>query len=98
MFCLFIVSYLLFGKPPEKRLSATVFEYISSHQEIMADILDVEERLNAIGLTSSTNKPASLHCGCLSSFQQWNTELPQAVIQVLMLSRGQARVCSVCNT
>lgn len=55
-------------------------------------------KIKCIGLTSSTNRPASLCCGCLSSFQQWNIELPQAVIQVLMLSRGQARVCSVCST
>lgn len=83
---------------PKSGFSATVFEDISFHQEITADILDVEERLSAFGCTNSTNRPASLYGGCLSSFQQWNIELPQAVIQVLMRSRGQARVCSVCST
>jgi hypothetical protein len=64
----------------------------------MTVILDAEERLNAFSLTIGTKRAASLYCCCLSSFQQWNIELPQAVIQVLKLSRGQARVCSVCDT
>lgn len=47
---------------------------------------------------TTLKRAAFLYCCCLSSFLQWNIELPQAVIQVLMLCLGQARLCSVCDT
>lgn len=85
-------------KPSRYWFSAGLFKHHLFHQEQMTDILDARERLSAFGLTSSIKKAASLCYCCLSSFQQWNTELPQAVIQVLMPSLGRARVCSVCDT
>ena len=47
---------------------------------------------------AALKRAASVYCCCLSSLQQWNIELPQAVIQVLMPSLGRARMCSVCDT
>ena len=47
---------------------------------------------------AALKRAVSVYCCCLSSPQQWNIELPQAVIQVLMPSLGRARMCSVCDT